>query len=94
MPGSLRDSIERASVPALGRVAALPRLVPFVVVLALVLAGLFVSGVGPWLLALVLLLLLWLLYLGWPRLTGVERLMRLAVIVLVLAVIVVRLAPR
>ncbi|MGL5850021.1 MAG: DUF6703 family protein, partial [Phycicoccus sp.] len=77
---SLRDSLERASLPALSRLSRLPRAVPFLAVLALVVAGLLVPVWGWVLLAVVSAVLLWILVLAWPRLTLVERMMRLAVI--------------
>ena len=36
----------------------------------------------------------WLLYIGWPRLTMPERLMRLAVVVLGVGLAVIQLSPR
>jgi hypothetical protein len=87
--------VERVSTPALLRLSRLPRLVPFVVMLALIVAGLFVSGiVGCVLILLGVLFLAWLLYLGWPRLTSAERLMRIAVVVLGSGLAVVQLTPR
>jgi hypothetical protein len=38
--------------------------------------------------------LAWILALAWPRLTGAERLMRLAVVAIMVAVLVTQLAPR
>jgi hypothetical protein len=67
-------------------------MVPFVVMLALLVAGLLVHGpVGFALILLGVLFLLWLLYLGWPALAPVERLMRLAVILLGTALAVTQL---
>ena len=43
---------------------------------------------------LVVLFLLWLLALAWPKLTGSERLMRIAAIALVLAIMLVRAFPK
>lgn len=74
--------------------SGLPRVVPFLSVLALMIAGFLVPGWGWVLLGLVALFLLWLLVLSWPRLSGSERLMRLAAIVLVAAVALVRAFPR
>jgi hypothetical protein len=68
--------------------------VPFVVVLALMVAGALVPGWGWVLLALVTVFLAWLLVIGWPRLTSQERLMRLAVVALALAITVTQALPR
>jgi hypothetical protein len=87
--------VERVTTPALLRLSRLPRLVPFVVMLALIVAGLFVSGVVGFVLILLGVLFLgWLLYLGWPRLTMAERVMRMAVIVLGAGLAVIQLSPR
>jgi hypothetical protein len=42
----------------------------------------------------VVLFLAWVLFLGWPRLTPVERLMRLAVIAMAVAISVSQAFPR
>ncbi len=90
----LRQSLEGASAPALRTIAALPRAVPFLVVLALMVAGALIPGWGWLLLALVTLFLAWLLVLGWPRLTSQERLMRFAVVALAAAITVTQALPR
>ena len=90
---TLRESFERASLPALTFLSGLPRAVPFLAILGLVVLGLFV----PWgwvLIALVVLVLTWIALLAWPRLTSVERLMRVAVIVLMAAIAVTQAVPR
>ncbi len=91
---SLRASVERASTPVLTSLARLPRPLAFLLVLAVMVVGLVVPGWGWVLLALVALFLCWLLLLFWPRLRPSERLMRLAVIVLVAAIALVRAFPR
>jgi len=91
---SLRESLERSSAPLLQRLAALPRVVPFLVVLALMVAGILVPGWGWVLVAVVTVFLAWLLLLGWPRLTTPERLMRLAVVAVALAITVTQAVPR
>ena len=91
---SLRESFERASLPALTFLSRLPRAVPFLAILALTLAGVFVPGWGWVLIALVVLVLTWILLLAWPRLTMPERVMRVAVVVLMAAVTVTQAAPR
>ena len=90
---SLRESFERASLPALTFLSGLPRAVPFLVILGLVVAGLFVPY-GWVLIVLVVLILLWIALLAWPRLSTAERLMRVAVIVLMAAIAVTQAVPR
>lgn len=91
----LRGGIERASLPLLVRLAALPRAVPFVVLLAALVGGLLAGGVvGALLTGFVLLVVLWMTYLGWPRLGVSERLGRLAVTLLALALFVTQAFPR
>jgi len=91
---SLRESFERASLPALTFLSRLPRAVPFLAILALTLAGVFVPGWGWVLIAVVVLVLAWILLLAWPRLTMPERLMRTAVVALMAAVTVTQAMPR
>lgn len=91
---SLRESFERASLPAISWLSGLPRFVPFLVVLALMVAGVLLPAPGWILLVVVVLLLTWVLALAWPRLSAAERLMRLAVIALVVAVLVTQVFPR
>jgi hypothetical protein len=94
-PGRLRTTVERASLPALARLSALPRAVPFVVMLALIVAGLWVQGVAGFALILLGVLFLgWLLYLAWPRLGPSERLMRFTVILLGSALAIIQLFPK
>ena len=64
------------------------------VVLALMVAGALIPGWGWVLLALVTLFLAWLLVLGWPRLSSQERLMRVAVVALALAITITQAFPR
>ncbi|KQX63735.1 hypothetical protein ASD06_11595 [Angustibacter sp. Root456] len=90
----LRAAIEAASHPLLVRLAALPRAVPFVALLALLVVGVFVGGVvGVVCTALVALFVAWLMYLSWPRLTGVERLGRAAVLLIAVALVLVEAFP-
>lgn len=82
-------------MPALERLAKLPVWLPFVALLGLILVGGFLGGPVGWaMVALALVFVAWLLYLSWPRLTGTERVMRLAVLLLFLAVTLVQLVPR
>lgn len=91
---SLRESFERASLPAVSWLSGLPRFVPFLLVLALVVAGILLPSPGWILLLVVVLLLAWILALAWPRLSGTERLMRIAVVVLMAAVLLTQAVPR
>jgi hypothetical protein len=89
----LRRAVERRSVGALTWLATRPRWVPFVLVLALLLGGLFAPPVvGAVLLAVLALGVVWLTYLAWPKLEPTGRFTRLLVLVLVLYVIAQRLA--
>lgn len=91
----MRYRIERSSAPALMALSRLPVLVPFLVMLALMLTGAFVGGpLGGALLLLPVAFLLWLLFLTWPHLRRPERVMRGAVLLLVVAIAVTQLVPR
>lgn len=90
----VRAAIERASMPALARLATLPTWLPMLVMAALILVGAFLGGVGgAVLVGVALLVLLWLLYLSWPHLTPSLRMMRVAVLVLLLAIVVTQFVP-
>lgn len=91
---SLRESVESASFPILKRLAAWPRWAPFLLILALMVGGVLVPTVGWVLIAFVAVLLTWLLYLGWPSMTTADRLMRFAVIAIVVVAAVTRANPR
>lgn len=88
------NAFERASLPLTRLIARMPPLVPILVVFALVLVGSFLGPWGAIPLGLVVLFLLWMLGLSWPRLTESERLMRIAVIVLVIGLTAIKLFPR
>ena len=89
-----RLAVERASRPLLERVSRLPAPVPFLVLLALLLVGLFRPGpVGAVCTGVVALFVGWLLYLSWPRLKSPERLGRAAVLLLSIALFVVQVVP-
>jgi len=95
VPNTLRPSIERASLPLMTRLSSLPRLVPFLILLVLLVAGVVVSGpVGFFLMGLAAVFVGWILYLSWPRLTSSERVMRSAVLLLAVAMAVTQLSPR
>jgi len=77
------------------KLSRLPRLVPFLILLVLLVAGVLISGqVGFVLMGLAAIFVAWVLYLSWPRLSGSERIMRLAVLLLAVAMAVVQLFPR
>jgi hypothetical protein len=95
VPNTLRPRIDKASLPLITKLSKLPRLVPLVAVLALLMGGLLIRGpVGFLLMALVSAFVGWVLYLSWPRLSSSERVMRLAVLFLAMAMAVVQLFPR
>ena len=91
----MRHTIERASLPLVTRLNHLPKAVPFLLLLALLVTGVVLAGqVGFVLMSLGAVFVGWILYLSWPRLSGTERIMRLAVLLLAVALAVVQLFPR
>lgn len=91
----MRARIEKVSTPAVTALSRVPAFVPFLVMLALMLTGIFVGGVfGTVLLAVPLLFLSWLLFLTWPHLSLSERVMRCAVLLLVVGIAVTQIIPR
>ncbi len=93
MTSQFRRAVEQRSGVPLAWLATRPRWLPFLVVLALLLGGLFAPPVvGVVLLVLLALPLGWLTYLAWPQLPPGGRVARLAVLVLVLAAAVERAA--
>ena len=95
MPNTLRERIERASLPVMTAISRLPRAVPFLLLLALLVAGVLIDPpVGFVLMSVAALFVAWVLYLSWPRLTGTERIMRSAVLLLAAAMAITRLFPR
>lgn len=94
-PSGLRRGVEAASLPLLTRLSRLPRLVPFLVLLGLMVGGVVIGGPGgATLTAAAAVFVAWLLYLSWPRLTSSERLMRSAVLLLAVAIAVTQAFPR
>ena len=84
MSSSFRRAVERKAGPVLVMVAQLPKIAPFLVVLALLVAGLFAGGVVGFVLLGVLALGLGVLcYLAWPALDPPARVLRAAVALLV-----------
>lgn len=95
VPNTLRSRIDHASLPLMTKLSELPRLVPFVLLLTLLVAGVVISGpTGFALMAVAAAFVGWVLYLSWPRLTSSERIMRLAVLLLAVVMAVVQLFPR
>jgi uncharacterized RDD family membrane protein YckC len=93
-PSRLRESVARFSRPLLERLTAAPAAVPFLAMLALLVAGIFVGGpIGAVLIGVVALFVAWLLYLGWPRLTTAERMGRGAVLAVAVALCLVQVFP-
>ena len=91
---SFRSRLEHASVPWVERLNAVPRPVALVALVALLVAGVFAPR--PWggiAFLVVSAFVGWLLFLTWQRLTLPERLMRIAVLVLAVAVAIVRIVP-
>ncbi|HVD22457.1 MAG TPA: DUF6703 family protein [Lapillicoccus sp.] len=89
-----RSRVEHAAYPVLDRLERLPRVVPFLAVLVLIVVGILVPRWGFVATALVAVAVAFLIYYTWPRLTQPERLMRLAVLALITAVAVVQAVPR
>ena len=90
----LRSRVEHAAYPVLERLNRLPRLLPFLVALGLLVVGILVPRWGFLATAVVGLVVAFLVYVTWPRLTLPERFMRLAVLAVVVAVTVVQAVPR
>ncbi len=92
---SFRSRLEHASAPWVERLNAVPRPVALGVLIALLAVGVFAPR--PWggiAFLVVSAFVGWLLFLTWQRLTLPERLMRIAVLVLAVAVAVVQDRPR
>jgi hypothetical protein len=92
---SFRSRVEHASAPLVERMNAVPRAVGLVVLVVVLAIGMFAPS--PWsgvAFLLVSAFVAWLLFLTWQRLTLPERLLRMAVLALALAVTIVELAPR
>lgn len=94
-PGAspLRQRLEQASAPLLVLFHRLPRVVFALLPLLLLVLGAFIPNVplAVAFLVLALLLLGWLAFLSWPRAQGAQKLMRLVVPGLVVAIAVLRL---
>lgn len=81
-------------MPALTFLNGLPRFVPFLGIIVLTFAGILLPAPAWLLLVVVIAVLAWILALAWPRLSMPERLMRVAVIGIMVAVLVTQIAPR
>lgn len=88
-----RERIESASLPLLTRLSTLPRAIPFLALLALMVAGILVPGWGWVLLLVVVLFLGWIAYLTWPRLDTTNRIMRGSIILFAAAITLTRAFP-
>jgi len=95
VPNTLRPTIERASLPAIAKISSVHRALPFLAMLILLVTGVVFGGlVGFVLMGIATTFVGWILYLSWPRLTGSERLMRFAVLLLAIVMSVVQLFPQ
>jgi hypothetical protein len=89
---TLRQQVERTSKPLLLRLHRLPRLVVPLATIALVLVGVLAApAAGLVALAVVAVFVTWIAYLSWPVVSGSGRLMRVAMIVLVVVLALTRL---
>jgi hypothetical protein len=86
--------VESASLPVVTRLAGWPRWAPFLLILGFMVAGVIIPTYGWILISIVAVFLTWLLYLAWPRLSAVDRLMRFAVIAIVIVAAITRANPR
>jgi len=94
MPNTVRRRIDHASMPLMSQLSRMPRLARFLILFALLFAGVLISGpLGFVLVSLVAFIVAWMLYLSWPSLSGSERITRLAVLLLAVAMAVVQLFP-
>ncbi|GAB3496601.1 DUF6703 family protein [Flexivirga lutea] len=85
-----RVRVEHASDPLLQRIARAPRALPALVVLLLLVIGAVFRGlVGTVCFGLCAVLVAWLLYLAWPRIQPIERMMRCSVLLLAVALAIV-----
>ncbi|MEI2732453.1 MAG: DUF6703 family protein [Dermatophilaceae bacterium] len=91
---SFRSRVEHASVPMVTRLNRIPRPAAFLLILAMMALGVFVPRVGFVATLLVAVFIGWLLYLTWPRQTAQEKLFRVAVLAMLLAVAIVQAFPR
>lgn len=85
-PSGLRRAVERHSAAPLVYLRGLPRVVVPLALVALAVTGLVWSGPGAFaLLLFVAVFLTWLVYLSWPLLSGVPKMLRVLTILVILA---------
>ena len=90
-PG-VRGKVERMTAPVLVYLSSLPRAVLPIASVVLLITGLAAPAViGVPAMLLVIALIGWLTYVSWPAVQGVQRLLRLAVVGLLLAALLARL---
>ncbi|MEO3938846.1 DUF6703 family protein [Dermatophilaceae bacterium Soc4.6] len=89
-----RSRVEHRTHPLLERLNAAPRLIVALVVAALLAAGFFVPRVGFVATAVVVAFVGFLVWSTWPRCTLPERLLRLAVLAITVALTIVQAFPR
>jgi len=91
MTQSIRTRVEASSAPLLLRLHTMPRfLVPLLLVSSLLLGFMTTGIISYFALLFVALFVTWLLFLSWPLLEPRARILRSAVVVMLLAVIVSR----
>lgn len=87
---TLRVRVEHVSDPLLQRIASAPRALPAVVMLLLLVIGALFRGlVGTVCFGICALVVAWLLYLAWPRIQPIERMMRASALLLAVALAIV-----
>lgn len=89
-----RSRVEHKTYPWISRVNRLPRPVIFLAVIALICVGIFVPHVGFLATGLVALFVAFLVWSTWPQCTPPERVMRIAVLAIVVALTTVQAFPR
>jgi len=96
--GNSRESLERASIPVLTRLLAVPRWLLVILIAASLLLGLTLTGplapLGAMFLLLVGTFLGWLLLLAWPALTPGRRMIRLVIVFAVVGLALLKLLGR
>ena len=75
------------------KLSTLDRWLPLWIGLAMI-GGIVIKGWGWILIGIVMVFLAWMLYLGWPRLTSSEKLMRSAILLLTVGVTLTRAFPQ
>jgi hypothetical protein len=90
VPKTLRESFDDASLPLVTWLDGLPRAVPVLAVLGLLVVGAFGPSWGWVLTGVVAIFLAWVLAVSWPGLSTTERIMRVAVLAFIIAITVVK----